>query len=245
MLTRIHLPLGEMIHVFEEQGIIRLYASRIPRLQIAAHQMVVEGHSKITAPGDMLIANVVYTPVGDIRGDWDRPRYMQLRVGKFDEPEGRYLADASAQTSAFHLPAGVAQNAELVWTNRLRVREGETLYWSSHIVRSHYADGIPDPGGAVEVLLEPVNLDDASASQLIPKYWLDKTLGINYRLSEIPRGGGAVYHSDYVGRLVEATDGGGRSGSRGAPDSWYRTRNVRVSLRSDNARPTHLKFIYC
>lgn len=161
-----------------------------------------------TAPADMLIANVVYSPAGDIRGDWDRPRFMQLRVGRFNESEGRYVADASAQTSAFFLPAGDAQNAELVWTSRLRLREGETLYWSSHIVRSHFADGIPDPGGTVEVLLEPANLDDASPSQLVPQYWLDKTLGIEYRLSEIPRGGGTAYYSDYVGRVVDTTDRG-------------------------------------
>ena len=136
-----------------------------------------------TAPSGMLIANVVYTPAGDVRGDWDRPRYMQLRVGRFDETGGRYVADASARTSAFYLPAGVAQNAELVWTNRLRLREGETLYWSSHIVRSHFEDGIPDPGGAVEVLLEPAELDEAGPSQLVPQYWLGKALGIEYRLS--------------------------------------------------------------
>jgi hypothetical protein len=110
-----------------------------------------EGDTQIfSAPGDTLIANVVYTPAGDIRGDWDRPRYMQLRVGRLDEPGGRYVADASAQQSAFYLPAGVPQNVELVWTNRLRVREGETLYWSSHVLRSHQAGGIPDPGGTVQ-----------------------------------------------------------------------------------------------
>lgn len=161
-----------------------------------------------TASEDMLIANAVYTPAKDIRGDWDRPRYMQLRVGRLDDSVSRYVADASAQTSAFYLPAGVAQNAELVWTNRLRVPEDETLYWSSHIVRSHYPDGIPDPGGTVDVLLEPANLDEPSPSQLVPQYWMGKTLGINYRLSEIPTGGGAVYHSNYIGRLVEATDRG-------------------------------------
>lgn len=177
--------------------------------QIPAAEPTEERETEIyTAPGDMLIANVVYTPADDILGDWDRPRYMQLRVGRFNEAGGRYLADASAQTSAFFLPAGVAQNAELVWTNRLRIREGETLYWSSHIVRSHYADGIPDPGGTVEVLFEPTNLDDSSPSRLVPQYWLGKTTGINYRLSEVPQGGGTAYHSDYVGRVVEATDRG-------------------------------------
>jgi hypothetical protein len=75
-------------------------------------------------------------------------------------------------------------------------------------VRSHFADGIPDPGGTVEVLLEPANLDEASPSRLVPQHWLNKTLGINYMLSEIPRGGGTAYHSDYVGRVVEATDRG-------------------------------------
>ncbi|QIN84650.1 hypothetical protein GBA63_19835 [Rubrobacter tropicus] len=181
----------------------------IVRAQIPASEPTEERETEVyTAPGDMLIANVVYTPAGDIRGDWDRPRYMQLRVGRFDEPGGRYLADTSAQTSAFYLPANVPQNAELVWTNRLRVREGETLYWNSHIVRSHFADGIPDPGGTVEVLLEPANLDDANPPRLVPQYWQGKTLGIEYRLSEVPRGGGTAYHSDYVGRVVEATDRG-------------------------------------
>lgn len=136
-----------------------------------------------SAPGDMLIANVVYTPAGDVRGDWDRPRYMQLRVG---EPGGRYVADASAQQSAFYLPAGVPQNAELVWTNRLRVREGETLYWSSYIVPSHFADGIPDPGGTVEVLLEQARADEPSSARLVPEYWRGRTMGINHRLSKVP-----------------------------------------------------------
>ncbi len=179
------------------------------RAKIPAAEPTEENEIEVhKAPGDMLIANVVYTPAGDIRGDWDRPRYMQLRVGRLNEPGGRYVADASAQTSSFFLPAGVAQNAQLVWTNRLRVQEGETLYWNSHIVRSHFADGIPDPGGTVEVLLEPTNLADASPPRLVPQYWLGRTLGIEYRLSEIPRGGGTAYHSDYVGRVVEATDRG-------------------------------------
>jgi hypothetical protein len=33
-------------------------------------------------------------------------------------------------------------------------------------------------------------------------------MAINYRLSEVPRGGGAVYHADHVGRFVEATENG-------------------------------------
>jgi len=161
-----------------------------------------------SAPGDMLIANVVYTPSGDIGGDWDRPRYMQLRVGRLDEPGGRYIADVSAQQSAFYLPAGVPQNAELVWTNRLRIREGETLYWSSHIQRSHQAGGILDPGGTVEVLLEHAHVDEPSPARLVPAYWRGRTLGINHRLSKVPPGGGTVYVTDHVGRFVEATDGG-------------------------------------
>lgn len=161
-----------------------------------------------SAPGNMLIANVVYTPAGDVRGDWDRPRYMQLRVGRFDEPGGRYVADASAQQSAFYLPAGVPQNVELVWTNRLHIREGETLYWSSHILPSHHAGGIPDPGGTVEVLLEQAHADEPSPTWLIPEYWRGRTIGINHRLSEVPPGGGTVYVADYVGRFVEVTDGG-------------------------------------
>lgn len=94
------------------------------RVQIPAAEPTEDTETEVyTAPGDVLIANVVYTPAEDIRGDWDRPRYMQLRVGKLDEPGGRYVADASAQQSDFHLPASVAQNAELVWTNRLHIRE--------------------------------------------------------------------------------------------------------------------------
>ena len=118
------------------------------------------------------------------------------------------MADASAQNSDFHLPAGVPQNLVLTATTMLYVREGETLYWFSHIMRSHYNDGIPDPGGIVEVVLEPTNVDEAGPAQLVPRYWQGKTMAINYRLSEIPRGGGAVYHTDYVGRFVEATDSG-------------------------------------
>lgn len=168
-----------------------------------------EGDTEIfSAPGNMLIANVVYTPARDIRGDWDRPRYMQLRVGRFDEPGGRCVADASAQQSAFYLPAGVPQNAELVWTYRLRIREGETLYWSSRILRSHFADGIPDPGGTVEVLLEPAKADDSSPASLVPAYWQGRMLGINHMLSKVPPGGGTVYEAYHVGRFVEATDGG-------------------------------------
>lgn len=179
------------------------------RVQIPAAGPTEETEIEVfTAPSDVLIANVVYTPADDIRGDWDRPRYMQLRVGKFDEPGGRYIADASAQQSNFYLPANVAQNADLVWTNRLRVRGEETLYWSSHIVRSHFADGIPDPGGTVEVLLEPAKADESSAARLVPEYWRGKTLAIDHRLSKIPPGGGTVYHAEHVGRLVEATDGG-------------------------------------
>ena len=161
-----------------------------------------------SAPSDMLIANVVYTPAGDVCGDWDRPRYMQLRVGGSGEPGGRYVADVSAQQSTFYLPAGVPQNAELVWTNRLRVREGETLYWSSHVVRSHFAEGIPDPGGTVEVLLEQAHADEPCTARLVPEYWRGRTMGINHRLSEVPPGGGTVYVADHVGRFVEATDGG-------------------------------------
>jgi hypothetical protein len=161
-----------------------------------------------TAADDMLIANVVYTPANDISGDWDRPRYMQLRVGMFNESEGQYIADASAQTSDFYLPANVGQNAELVWTNRLYVRKGETLYWSSHIVRPTFDDGIPDPGGIVEILLEPANVDESSPAELVPDFWQGKILGIEYRLSEVPHSSGTVYHSDHVGRLVEATESG-------------------------------------
>jgi hypothetical protein len=179
------------------------------RVRIPAAEPTEEQDTEVyTAPGDMLIANVVYTPASDIPGDWDRPRYMQLRVGRFNEPGGRHVADASAQQSAFYLPAGVAQNAELVWTNRLHVREGETLYWNSHIVRSHFADGIPDPGGTVEVLLEPAKADGSSPARLVPEYWRGKTLCINHRLSTAPPGGGTVYMADHVGRFVEAADGG-------------------------------------
>src|SRR5215208_517765 len=129
--------------------------------QIPAAEPTEEKETEVyTAPGDMLIANVVYTPADDIQGDWDRPRYMQLRVGRFNETGGRSVADASAQTSAFHLPAEVPQNLVLTWTNRLYVCEGETLYWSSHIARSHHNDGIRDPGGIVEVVLEPANVDE-------------------------------------------------------------------------------------
>lgn len=179
------------------------------RVQIPPLEPTEEKETEVyTVPGDMLIANVVYTPADNIRGDWHRPRYMQLRVDRLDEPEARYIADASAQQSAFFLPANVAQNAELVWANRLRVREGETLYWSSHIVSSHYTDGIPDPGGTVEVVLEPSRLDESSPARLVPEYWRDKKLGISYRLSEVPSGGGTVYMAAHVGRFVEAADGG-------------------------------------
>jgi hypothetical protein len=152
--------------------------------QIPAVEPTEERETEVyTAPGDMLIANVVYTPAGDIQGDCDRPRYMQLRVGRFNEPGGRSVADASAQNSDFHLPAGVPQNLVITATTRLYVRAGETLYWCSHIMRSHYNDGIPDPGGIVEVVLEPTNVDEAGPAQLVPRYWQGKTMAINYDLA--------------------------------------------------------------
>jgi hypothetical protein len=179
------------------------------RVQIPAAGPAEETEIEVfTAPSDMLIANVIYTPADDIRGDWDRPRYMQLRVGRFSEPGSRYVADASAQTSAFYLPAGVPQNAELVWTNRLRIREGETLYWSSHIVRSRFADGIPDPGGTVEILLEPAKTEESSPAGLVPEHWRGKTLAIEHRIDKVPPGGGTAYVSNDIGRFVGATDGG-------------------------------------
>jgi hypothetical protein len=101
----------------------------------------------------------------------------------------------------------VPQNIVLNW-NRLYVREGETLYWHSHIVRSHFDEGIPDPGGVVEVVLEATNIDAAGLAQLIPRYWEGKTMSIEYRLSKIPPGGGAAYHANYIGRFVKATDNG-------------------------------------
>jgi hypothetical protein len=90
----------------------------------------------------------------------------------------------------------------------LYVREGETLYWHSHIVRSHFDDGIPDPGGIIEVVLEPTDVDEAGPAQLVPRYWQGRTMAVNYMHSKVPSGGGAVHHSDFVGRFVEATDSG-------------------------------------
>lgn len=58
----------------------------------------------------------------------------------------------------------------LVWTNRLRIREGETLYWSSHVLRGHQAGGIPDPGGTIQVLLERAHLGEPSPARLVPAY---------------------------------------------------------------------------
>src|SRR5829696_2933583 len=106
---------------------------------------------------------------------------MPLRVGRFNQREGRSVADASAQNRHFHLPADVPQNIVLAWTNSLYVCEGETLYWHSHIMRSHFDDGIPDPGGVVDVVLEPTKADEVGPAQLVPRYWQGKMMAINYR----------------------------------------------------------------
>jgi hypothetical protein len=139
----------------------------------------------------------------------DRHRGLPLLFRHLAEPyAAAFKYPASAQQSAFYLPAGVPQNAELVWTNRLRIREGETLYWSSRILRGHQAGGIPDPGGTIQVLLERAHLDEPSPTRLVPVYWRGRMLGINHRLSKVHPGRGTAYEAYDVGRFVEATDGG-------------------------------------
>lgn len=181
----------------------------IARAEIPAAGPTEESETHVyTASRDAMIANVVYTPSGDIRGDWDRPRLMELRVGRFDEPGSRLIAGASAQQSDFRLPAGVPQNAELSWSYRLRVKEGEALYWTSRVLRGQRAGGIRDPGGTVEVILEPLTADGSSATKLVPDYWRDRKLAIEQMISKAPPGGGVAYMSHDTGRFVEAADGG-------------------------------------
>jgi hypothetical protein len=179
------------------------------RVEIPAAGPTEESETPVyTASRDVLVSNVVYTPSGDISGDWNRPRYAELHVGRPGEPGGRLVASISAQRSGFYLPTGVPQNAELFWSDRLRVRAGKTLHWRSQILRGHFADGIPDPGGTVEVLLEPAKTEEPSANKLAPEYWRGRTLAIEYRVNEVPPGGGTAYVGDEVGRFVEAADSG-------------------------------------
>lgn len=134
-------------------------------------------------PKDGLIAKVVYTPAADVRGSFDFPRVMQLAVGLQEEAESRCLADASAQNRDFFLPAGVAQNLPLMFENLLRVREGNTLYWRSHILEDR--GFIPDPGGTLEIVFEPRAATEATVKGIywpgeVPYYWIGKTAWIGY-----------------------------------------------------------------
>src|ERR671939_972083 len=87
-----------------------------------------------TADTDGVIANVVYRPAENIHGHWYRLRFAGLRLEKTDERDGRHLAGGRAWSGDFFLPAGEAQDVPLTWLNRLNVRKGQTLYWSSQLV---------------------------------------------------------------------------------------------------------------
>jgi hypothetical protein len=168
-----------------------------------------------TADRDGLIANVVYTPAGDIQAHWDRPRFINLNVGPTDGPdEGRYVADASAQGEDFYLPANMSQNATLSWINRLHFRRGEVLFWRSFVLPS--TPGIPDSGGTVEVVFEPRSVPEVAGgerdwSAYVPDYWQDRTLWLEYMErdpSKLPRSGGKMHRGDFTGVFVDATETG-------------------------------------
>jgi len=167
-----------------------------------------------TADCDGLIANVVYTPAGDIQAHSDRPRVINLNVGTDEPDKGRYVADASAHGDDFYLAANMSQNATLSWINRPHVREGEVLFWRSFVLPS--TPGIPDPGGTVEVVFEPKRVPEVAGgerdwSAYVPDYWQHRTLWLNYMEkdpSELPRGGRRMYHWDFTGVLVDAIETG-------------------------------------
>jgi hypothetical protein len=166
-----------------------------------------------SAPTDFLLANVVYTPADDIYGSFERPRFIHLGVREEDDRGGRPLADASPQGDNFYLPAGVGQNLPLWWTNRLAVREGESLYWTSRVLRDR--PGVPDPGGTVEVVLEPRSAPGIPWSgwdwrEYVPDYWINRYMWVTYRDRPQPeiRSGVVTYGCTYSGLCVEATDRG-------------------------------------
>jgi len=163
-----------------------------------------------TAPADGLVANVVYTPAADIRGSFDSPRILELAVGRWDESESRYLASASANSDDFFLPAGDAQNLPLVFTNRLHVREGDVLYWRSHVLEGY--EGTPDPGGTVEVVFEPRTVTAAGPAErdwreYVPNYWIGRTVWVEF--FRRPRGEpNTMYTWNHRGEVVGASEQG-------------------------------------
>jgi hypothetical protein len=162
-----------------------------------------------TADTDGVIANVVYRPAEDIHGHWYRLRFAGLRLEKTDERDGRHLAGGSAWSGDFFLPAGVAQNVPLTWLNRLNVREGETLYWSSQLVPDRL--GVADPGGTVEVMFEPRNIGTGGDDYYVPEYWQGKTLALVYLHTDpanLPHRGGTLHSCQHVGEFVRATERG-------------------------------------
>ncbi len=163
-------------------------------------------------PFDGLVANAVYTPAGDVRGSFDRPRTVQLRVGRLDSEEGHVLADASPQGDDFFLPANESQNIPFVGLVGLRVREGDTLYWYSHVLSDR--PGVPDPGGTVEAVFEPRTVSDVPYAQcsdfreFVPDYWRGRSLYVLFLEREVPSlppGGGGIETRDYTGTFKEAT----------------------------------------
>jgi hypothetical protein len=162
-----------------------------------------------TADTDGVIANVVYRPAEDIHGHWYRLRFAGLRLGKIDERGGRHLAGGGAWSGDFSLRAGKAQNVPLTWLNRLNVREGETLYWSSQLVPDRL--GLADPGGTVEVVFEPTSFRVGEGDYYVPEYWQGKTLALVYLHTDpanLPHRGGTLHSCQHVGDFVRATERG-------------------------------------
>ena len=167
-------------------------------------------------PRNCLLANAVYAPAGELRGDYHRSRSLSLRGHSEHRSETWLLAGASTGGPEFFLPSGMPQNMRFfAATVGHYLRKGDEVHWYSSGLGLEERDGIADPGGTVEILLEERTVEGELSRErwreCVPDYWVGKGMWIEYLekpLSSLPPGGGGLYSWEYFGILEEVTDNG-------------------------------------
>jgi hypothetical protein len=164
------------------------------------------------APFDGLIANVTFTPSEEIRGAYTSRGELQLYV---DPRAGSRHIVSSIQLGSpeILLPGGERHNAPLLMPPvSLRVREGDSLVWSSI---GSVGEGLEVPASEVEVVFERKDIaEDASPPELwrecVPAHWIGKDVLVEHGHRDIhgprrPRGGSYnLYTWESVGTFEEA-----------------------------------------
>ena len=164
----------------------------------------------LEAPFDGLIANVAFTPSQDIQGAY-YTRSLQLHARS--QASSHIVTHLSLDSDDLLLPSDERQSLPMLFPPvSLRVREGDSLVWSSI---GSVGEGLAVPTGSVEILFERREISEYASlpglwRSCVPSYWINKSVQVIHHDRDIvgPRSNFSSTFFETTGYLLGADTSG-------------------------------------